>query len=122
MPRRPPEGGRLAKAYQVAGAPSRLLRVNFGLLPAANAANSPRPGNSVRFRRIGRYESISALMSGFENPNVGLSVGFECYPKNQAKILLRIRILTEGDGLSLAKLFQAWSTLFKAQSAPQVVT
>ena len=32
------------------------------------------------------------------------------------KLLLRIRVLTEADGLALANLCQAWSTLVKAQT------
>jgi P27 family predicted phage terminase small subunit len=36
--------------------------------------------------------------------------------KRLVKILLRVRILTEADGLALAILCQAWSTLVKAQT------
>ena len=36
--------------------------------------------------------------------------------KRLVKILLRTRVLTEADGLALANLCQAWSTLVKAQT------
>ena len=36
--------------------------------------------------------------------------------KRLVKMLLRVRILTEADGLALANLCQAWSTLVKAQT------
>jgi len=35
--------------------------------------------------------------------------------KRLVKMLLRIRVLTEADGIALANLCQAWSTLVKAQ-------
>ena len=36
--------------------------------------------------------------------------------KRLVKMLLRVRILTEADGLALANLCQTWSTLVKAQT------
>jgi P27 family predicted phage terminase small subunit len=36
--------------------------------------------------------------------------------KRMVKLLLRTRVLTEADGLALANLCQAWSTLVKAQT------
>ena len=36
--------------------------------------------------------------------------------KRMVKMLQRIRVLTEADGLALANLCQAWSTLVKAQT------
>lgn len=36
--------------------------------------------------------------------------------KRLVKMLLRVRILTEADGLALANLCQTWSTLVKAQA------